>query len=111
MDFGGLGNIMQQAQKMQSEMKAAQEALAKQTVEGSAGGGMVKVVANGKSEVISVTLDPEVVKMGDVEMLQDLVTAGVNDALNNAKEMAAKEMKDKLAGNLGPLGPLMNFLS
>ena len=96
----GLGDIMRQAQKLQSQMAKLQEELADRTVEGTAGGGMVTVVANGRQEVVSLTIDPEVIDPNDVEMLQDLVQAGVNDALKKAQEMSAAEM-GKLTGGLG----------
>ncbi len=96
----GLGDIMRQAQKLQSQMAKVQEELADKTVEGTAGGGMVTVVANGRQEVVSITIDPEVIDPNDVEMLQDLVQAGVNDALKKAQEMSAAEM-GKLTGGLG----------
>lgn len=96
----GLGDIMRQAQKLQAQMAKLQEELAEKTVEGTAGGGMVTVVANGRQEVVSITIDPEVVDPNDVEMLQDLVHAGVNDALKKAQEMSAAEMS-KLTGGLG----------
>ena len=96
----GLGDIMRQAQKLQSQMAKLQEELADRTVEGTAGGGMVTVVANGRQEVVSITIDPEVIDPNDVEMLQDLVQAGVNDALKKAQEMSAAEM-GKLTGGLG----------
>lgn len=106
MDFkGGLGGVFQQAMKMREDMQRIQESLGHKTVEATAGGGMVKVVANGKLEIVSVTLDPEIVKLADRDMLQDLVRAGVNLALKSAQEMATTEMK-ALTANLGPLASL-----
>ncbi len=93
----GMGNMMKQAQKLQSKMLKMQEELAERTVESSAGGGMVKVVANGRQQVVSIELEKEVVDPEDIEMLQDLVLAAVNDALNKAQEMVASEM-GKLTG-------------
>ena len=93
----GMGNMMKQAQKLQSKMLKMQEELAEKTVESSAGGGMISVVANGRQQVISIKIDKEVVDPEDVEMLQDLVLAAVNDALNKAQEMVAGEM-GKLTG-------------
>lgn len=87
-----MGNLMKQAQQFQTKMAKMQEELADKTVEASAGGGMVTVVANGKQEVHSVTIDPEVVDPDDVEMLQDLIQAAVNDALVRAKNMVNEEM-------------------
>ncbi len=95
----GMGNMMKQAQKLQSKMLKMQEELASKTVETSAGGGMINVVANGRQQIISITIDKEVVDPDDVEMLQDLVLAAVNDALNKAQEMVASEM-GKLTGGM-----------
>ncbi|HNR13852.1 MAG TPA: YbaB/EbfC family nucleoid-associated protein [Thermodesulfobacteriota bacterium] len=96
----GLGDIMRQAQKLQTQMAKLQEELAERKVEGSAGGGMVVVVANGKQEVVSITIDREVVDPNDVEMLQDLIQAAVNDAFKKSQEMVSAEMS-KLTGGLG----------
>ena len=93
----GMGNMMKQAQKLQSKMLKMQEEIAEKTVESSAGGGMISVVANGRQQVISIRIDKEVVDPDDVEMLQDLILAAVNDALNKAQEMVAGEM-GKLTG-------------
>jgi len=87
-----MGQLLKQAQKFQAKMAQLQEELNQRTVEASAGGGMVTVVANGKQEVLSIVIDPEVVDPKDVEMLQDLILAAVNDALNRAKEMSNEEM-------------------
>ena len=90
---GGLGNLMRQAQKMQEEMKKAQEELANLEVTGESGGGMVSVVMTGKHEIRRVTIDDSL--MGDdKEMLEDLVAAAVNDAVRRVEEM----MKDKFSG-------------
>jgi len=96
----GLGDIMKQAQRMKAEMERLQAQAAGKTVEGSAGGGMVTVVANGKGEILSVRIDPEAARGGDLEMLQDLVTAAANDALRRARELLAQEIS-RLAGGLG----------
>ena len=96
----GLGDIMKQAQKMKAEMDRLQTEVAAKTVEGSAGGGMVNVLANGKGELLSVKIDPEILRNEDLEMLQDLVTAAVNDALRKARELLAQEVS-RLAGGLG----------
>ena len=93
----GMGNMMKQAQKLQSKMLKLQEELAEKTVETSAGGGMIKVVANGKQQIVSIAIDKEVVDPEDVDMLQDLVLAAVNDALTKAQEMVSGEM-GKLTG-------------
>jgi nucleoid-associated protein EbfC len=96
----GLGDIMKQAQRVKAEMERLQADAAAKTVEGSAGGGMVVVVANGKGEILSVRIDREAVRGDDLEMLQDLVTAAANDALRKAREVLAQEFS-RLAGGLG----------
>ena len=96
--FGNMSNIMKQAQAMQEQMAKVQEQASARTVSGTAGGGIVTVTANGAMQIVSVTLDPEVVKSGDVEMLQDLVVAASNDALRKAHEMMAEEMKSVTGG-------------
>ncbi len=98
MGKGGLGNMMKQVQEMQAKMAAMQEELEQSEVEGSAGGGMVTVVANGKYEVLSITIDPEVVDKDDVEMLQDLVTAAVNQAFQKVQELQAEKMASVTGG-------------
>jgi DNA-binding YbaB/EbfC family protein len=92
--------MMKQAQMMQSRMQEVQEEVGQQTVEASAGGGMVTVVANGKGELVSVKIDPKALADGDVEMLEDLVLAAVNEAHRRADDM----MKSALAKIAGPLG-------
>ncbi|MEE4363109.1 MAG: YbaB/EbfC family nucleoid-associated protein [Desulfotignum sp.] len=94
-----MNNMMKQAQQLQKKMLKAQQDLATKTVEASAGGGMVKVVANGSQKIESIVLEKEVVDPEDVEMLQDLVLAAVNDALNRSQEMVSAEM-GKLTGGL-----------
>jgi hypothetical protein len=94
-----LGSIMKQAQKIQAQMARMQEELAGRTVEASAGGGMITVVANGKQEIISIKIEPEVIDASDREMLQDLVVAAVNEALRKSQEMVSEEMK-KITGGL-----------
>jgi nucleoid-associated protein EbfC len=94
-----LGNMMKQAQKLQSKMLEMQEELGNRTVTVQVGGGMVEVVANGRQEVLSLRIDPEVVTPDDTEMLQDLVLAAVNDALNRSREMVSEEMA-KLTGGM-----------
>ncbi|MCF6097592.1 YbaB/EbfC family nucleoid-associated protein [Thermovorax subterraneus] len=101
-NFGGMGNInklMKQVQKMQEEMAKLQEELKERTVEATAGGGAIKVVANGKKELVEVKIQPEVVDPEDVEMLEDLILAAVNEALQKAEEMVTSEMA-KLTGGL-----------
>ncbi|MBW1896254.1 MAG: YbaB/EbfC family nucleoid-associated protein [Deltaproteobacteria bacterium] len=93
----GMGNMMKQAQKLQAKIFKLQEELADKTVETSVGGGMVKAVANGKQELLSISIDREVVDADDVQMLEDLVVAAVNDVLKKAQEMVSAEMT-KLTG-------------
>lgn len=102
--FGGanMNNLMKQAQKMQKDMVKLQEELDEKTVESSAGGGAITVIANGKKEVLEINIKPEVVDPDDVEMLQDLILAAVNEALRKAEEMVSSEMS-KLTGGLGGL--------
>ena len=95
----GMGNMMKQAQKLQTKMLKLQEELAEKTVETTAGGGMVKVVANGKQQIVSLQIEKEVADPEDVEMLQDLILAAVNDALTKSQEMVSAEM-GKLTGGL-----------
>jgi len=95
----GMGNMMKQAQKLQSKMMKLQEELGSKTIEASSGGGMVKVVANGKQQVVSIAIEKEVVDPEDVEMLQDLLLAAVNDALTKSQEMVSQEM-GKLTGGM-----------
>ncbi len=95
----GMGNMMKQAQKIQSKMLKMQEEMADKTVEATAGGGMVAVVASGKQQIMSIKIEKEVVDPEDVEMLQDLILAAVNDALAKASEMVSSEMS-KLTGGL-----------
>lgn len=87
-----MGNLLKQAQQFQAKMAKLQEELGDRTVEASAGGGMITVVANGKQEILSVKVDPEVIDPNDREMLQDLILAAVNDALSKAKNMVQEEM-------------------
>ena len=95
----GMGNMMKQAQKLQAKMLRLQDELAAKTVESAAGGGMVKVVANGKQQIVAIQIEKEVVDPEDVEMLQDLVLAAVNDALTQSQEMVSTEMA-KLTGGM-----------
>ena len=101
----GMGNISEmmqqvqkQAQKMQARMQRLQEELAERKVEATAGGGMVKAVASGDGQIVSIKIEPEVLSSNDVEMLEDLVVAAVNSALENAKNMVAEEMKKVTGG-------------
>ena len=87
-----MGNLMKQAQKFQTQMAKLQEELGDKTIEASVGGGMVRVVVNGRQELLSINIDPEVIDPDDVEMLQDLILAAVNDGLTRAKDMVNEEM-------------------
>jgi DNA-binding YbaB/EbfC family protein len=95
----GLGNILKQAQQMHAKISQLQEEMAGKSVEASAGGGMVKIVMNGRQEILSVTIDPEVVNREETEMLQDLIAAAVNEAIRKSHEMMEEEMK-KITGGL-----------
>lgn len=95
---GGLGDMMKQVQKMQARMAEVQEELATLTVEGSAGGGMVKVTANGRQEILSLTISPEVINPDEAEMLQDLVLAAVNQAREKAQELQSAKMSAVTGG-------------
>ncbi len=94
-----MGNMMKQAQKLQNKMLRMQEELAEKTVESTAGGGMIKVVANGQQRIISLKIEKEVVDPDDVEMLEDLVLAAVNEALQRAHDMVSEEMS-KITGGM-----------
>lgn len=97
--MGNMGSMMKQMKKVQKQMEEMQKQLEQAEVEASAGGGAVTAKANGKKEIISITIDEMVVDPEDVEMLQDLILAAVNEALRNAEELAAKEMS-KLTGGM-----------
>ncbi len=94
-----MSGMMKQAQQLQKKMMKTQAELATKTIEASAGGGMVKVIANGGQKIESIVLEAEVVDPEDIEMLQDLVLAAVNDALNKSQEMVSAEMS-KLTGGM-----------
>ncbi len=102
---GGLADMLSQASKMREELQRLQEEAGKKTVEATAGGGMVKVVANGKQQIVSLVIEPEVFQMNDPQLLQDLVKSGVNEAIKASQEMVSEEMS-KLAGGLGALTSL-----
>jgi len=93
-----LGDLLKQAQVFQEKMAKTQEEVAQKTVEASAGGNMVTVRMNGKQALLAVTIDPEIVKSGDVEMLQDLIMAAVNEGVRMSQEMMADEMKGVTGG-------------
>ena len=110
-----VSDMFSQIQKMQADMQAAQDALANTTVEGSAGGGVVKAKMTGDGELRSITIDPSVVDPGDVETLEDLVVAAVHDAAHKAKDMQSQKLGaatggldlDSMLGSLGGLGGLL----
>ena len=95
----GLGGMLKQAQRIQAELAKVQEEMAQKTIEASSGGGMVSVVVNGRQEVISINIEREVVNPEDIDMLQDLVLAAVNEGIRKSQEMVAEEMK-RLTGGL-----------
>jgi nucleoid-associated protein EbfC len=88
----GMANLQRMAQQMQQEMLRVQTELEAEQVDGSAGGGVVKAVVTGKQELVSITIDPDAVDPSDVEMLQDLIVAAVNDALRASRELAEQKM-------------------
>lgn len=95
-----IGNIMKQAKKMQEKIGRLQEELETKTIEAQSGGGMVRVIVNGKFEVVSLKIEKDVVNPEDIEMLQDLITAAVNEGIRKSQEMASSEMA-KITGGLG----------
>ena len=95
--IGAMGDLLKQAQEMQSRMAKIQEELASKTVQGSAGGGMVQVTINGQFNLTAVQIDPAVVSPSEKQMLEDLVLAAVNDGMRKARELASSEMS-KLTG-------------
>jgi DNA-binding YbaB/EbfC family protein len=97
-----MNKMLKQVQEMQDQMAKAQEELASETVEASAGGGMVRVKATGGGEIVEIKIAPEAIDPEDPEMLEDLVLAAVNEALRNAQDL----MQSKLGGALGGLGGL-----
>jgi hypothetical protein len=97
-----MNKMLQQVQQMQAEMLKAQEQLANETVEASVGGGIVTVTASGAGEIVSIKIKPEAIDPDDPESLEDLVLAGVNQAIKNAQEL----MQSRLGGAMGGLGGL-----
>ncbi|MFQ5990187.1 MAG: YbaB/EbfC family nucleoid-associated protein [Candidatus Methylomirabilales bacterium] len=95
----GFGDLMKQAQRMKAELERIQEEAAEKRVEGTAGGGMVTVTADGRGEIVAVKIDPEVAQSGDLEMLQDLIVAATNEALRRARELLSSEM-GRMTGGL-----------
>lgn len=98
-----VNKMMAQVQKMQQEMQQAQEDLAKETITASAGGGVVKATMTGSQELVSIEIAPEAVDPEDVEMLQDMILAAVNEAMTSSQEMASKKLGG-ITGGLGDLG-------
>ncbi|MCE5300640.1 MAG: YbaB/EbfC family nucleoid-associated protein [Spirochaetia bacterium] len=98
--MGNMGDIMKKAQKMQEEFAKMQVELGQKDVEASSGGGAVTVKVNGNKQVLSIKIDRELISSGDVDMIQDLVTAAVNEGLNKAQEMMDEQSK-KIAGSMG----------
>ncbi|HBP37961.1 MAG TPA: YbaB/EbfC family nucleoid-associated protein [Clostridiales bacterium] len=101
---GNMNQLLQQAQRMQQEAAKAQEEIAAMTAEATAGGGAVKVVINGERQIVSLAIDPGVVNADDVEMLQDLVTAAVNEAQRKFAEMSETRMSQVTGGRGMPFG-------
>lgn len=97
-----MGNMMKQIQKMQSDMAKVQNELGNKTVTEESGGGMVKATVNGKKELVTLTIDEEIAKSGDKEMLEDLIVAAVNKALAAAGKMADDEIQGLTKGMLPP---------
>ncbi|MFQ5457899.1 MAG: YbaB/EbfC family nucleoid-associated protein [Myxococcota bacterium] len=97
---GQMKNLMKQAQQMQAKLAKVQEELKQREVEASSGGGMVTAVVNGAQEVLSIKIEREIVNPDDIDMLQDLVRAAVNEALKKSREMMSREM-GKITGGLG----------
>ncbi|RKY88667.1 YbaB/EbfC family nucleoid-associated protein [candidate division KSB1 bacterium] len=109
MKKGKMAGIFKQAQKMQEEIMKAQEELEEIKVEGSSGGGMVVVTANGKQEILDIKIEKEVINPEDKEMLEDLILAAINQALNKATEVANEHIAKKAGGMLSRLPGGMNF--
>jgi DNA-binding YbaB/EbfC family protein len=95
----GFGNMMKEAQKLQQQMLAMQEEIAKRKVDATAGGGMVTVEVNGKQEILSIKIEPEVINKDDAQMLEDLVLAACNEALRKSRELVQQEL-GKLTGGM-----------
>lgn len=98
MGKGGLGDMMKQVRQMQTKMEEMQAEMEAMEVEASSGGGMVKVVSNGKNEIVSISIDPEVIDKEDPEMLQDLIVAAVNQSREKVQEIQAEKMSSVTGG-------------
>jgi hypothetical protein len=96
--FSGMNELLRQAQKMQSQMAQVQESLKERIVDGTAGGGMVRVLVNGKQEIVAVKIDPQVIDPKDPALLEDLILAAVRQGLQKAKDMAQAEMSKATGG-------------
>ncbi len=107
MQLNDMSSMLKQVQQMGSKMQEVQKELESMTVEGQAGGGMVKAVANGKHELVSITIDKDI--LDDVDMVQDLVVAAANQALTNATKLAQDEMSKVTGGMLGNMDFLKNM--
>jgi DNA-binding YbaB/EbfC family protein len=99
-----MNKLMQQVGQMQEEMQKAQEELANETVEASAGGGMITVVANGAGEIKQIKIDPKAIDPGDPEMLEDMILAAVNEAIRSAHSLMESKLGGLAGGGLGGLG-------
>ena len=99
MGMANMGKMMKQVQKMQEQMQKTQAEIEQRTIEVTAGGGAVKVTANGKQQIMSIEISPDVVDPEDVEMLQDIILAAVNEAIQKTQEMMQEEMK-KITGGI-----------
>ena len=100
-----LNQMMKQAQKMKQEMEKKQEELSNRVYDSQSGGGMVTAKVNGRYEVVALKIDPEIVKQGDVEMIEDLVTAAINEGFKKVQE----ELQQTMSGLMGGLGGLSGF--
>ncbi len=98
--FGDINNFLKKAQELQEKFQKIQEELKQKTVEITVGGGAVKVVANGAKQIVKVEISKELIESGDIDMLQDLIVAGINEAINKSQEMLEEETK-KITGGLG----------
>ena len=102
-----MSELFKKAQELQSKMQETQSELASQKVQGVSGGGMVKVTANGQQEILSIDIEPEVIKVEEKELIEEMVVAAVNQALKEAKEMASKYMQNQAGDMFG--GALSGF--
>ena len=106
--MGNMQDIMKQAQDMQARIAAVQNELAQKTVSAESGGGMVKVTANGRQQIVNISIEKDVIDPNDKEMLEDLIVAGINKALEESQKLSQEEMKKATAGML-PNIPGLNF--